>query len=248
MTRGLWLALLWPAALAAQILDVGRFEAESVEIPAPWRLVQPSTKVPPTRYRLRAWDGVMAIEARAEASMAMLARPLTVDLGQTPVLCWRWRIEAPLRSADLRTKSGDDFAARVYLSLSVDPAVLTLSQRLKLALGRQLYGRDLPDAAINYVWDNTHPVGFTAPNAYTDLARMMVLESGAGRAQRWVEERRDVLTDARTLFGTDRIRAIQLAVASDTDNTGETAHAGFADFHFVGKDQACVFTAPSLHP
>ena len=32
----------------------------------------------------------LKIEAQAEASMALMARPLTVQLQHTPVLCWRW--------------------------------------------------------------------------------------------------------------------------------------------------------------
>ena len=31
----------------------------------------------------------------------------------------------------------------------------------RLALARNLYGDVLPDAAINYVWDNRYPVGHT---------------------------------------------------------------------------------------
>jgi hypothetical protein len=30
-----------------------------------------------------------------------------------------------------------------------------------------------------------------------------------------------------------------VAVASDTDNTGEEAHAGFADIAFVERDATC---------
>jgi hypothetical protein len=37
---------------------------------------------------------------------------------------------------------------------------------------------------------------------------------------------------------------VQLAVASDTDNTGETARAGFADLHFVGAEEPCEFKPP----
>jgi hypothetical protein len=32
---------------------------------------------------------------------------------------------------------------------------------------------------------------------------------------------------------------VQVAVAADTDNTGETALSGFADLHFVAADEAC---------
>lgn len=238
-------ALLLPALIQAQTLDVGRIDAGATAIPAPWQIVVPSEKAPPTRYQLRQWDGVAAIEATAKGSMALLARPLNMDLQPTPVLCWRWRIDAPLIHADLSKKSGDDFAARVYVAFSLPDRALNLGQRLKLGLARQLFGAQVPDAAINYVWDNRHPIGFEAPNAYTDQARMLVLESGAERAGRWIEERRDVLSDARRLFGTDQIKAAQLAIASDTDNTGEFAHAGFADFHFVPPDQPCSFSAPS---
>lgn len=241
-------ALLLPALVQAQALDVGRFAAGTAAIPAPWQIIVPSEKAPPTRYQLREWDGVAAIEAMARGSMALLARPLDMDLKHLPILCWRWRIDAPLIHADLSKKTGDDFAARVYVAFSLPDSELSLGQRLKLGLARQLFGAQVPDAAINYVWDNRHPIGFEAPNAYTDHARMLVLESGAERAGRWIEARRDVLADARRLFGTDLIKTTQLAIASDTDNTGESAHAGFADFHFVAPDQPCSFSKPSRQP
>lgn len=229
----------------AQVADVGRIPAGSRSIPPPWQIIVPSQNVPPTRYQVREWDGVTAFEAKANASMALLARPLQSDLRQTPVLCWRWRIAAPLTNADLSRKSGDDFAARVYVTFLFPDGFLSLGQRLKLALARRIFGADVPDAAINYVWDNRHAIGFEAPNAYTDQARLVVLQSGSERAGSWIEERRDVLADAQRLFGTAQMRAIQLAVASDTDNTKETAHAGFADFHFVARGAPCSHPAPT---
>ena len=235
-------------AHAASAVDVGRFQLPQgapSPVPAPWQLIRFDQEVAATEFQLRNWDGVAALEARANASMALLARPLTVDLQQTPVLCWRWRVDAPLQAADMATKAGDDYAARLYLAFSLPSHELSLATRAKLALARSLYGEQVPDAALNYVWDNRHPVGTLRANAYTERAQMWVLRSGAAAAGGWVNERRDVLADAQRAFPGASIRARLLAVTADTDNTGEQAHAGFADVHFVPRAAPCGF-GPAL--
>jgi len=217
---------------------VGRFPA-SGELPAPWQVEQLDSNIPPTQYRLREWDGVAAVEARAVRSMALLARPLSVDLTKTPVLCWQWRIDAPLKTADMTKKSGDDYAARVYLSFAVPPDRLSLGTRFALGMARALRGQQVPDAAINYIWDNRNPVGTWQANTYTDRARMLVLRSGAADAGRWVGERRHVVEDFVTAFGYPPQSLTGMALASDTDNTGEEARAGFALFRFVAEEDPC---------
>lgn len=135
--------------------------------------------------------------------MALLARPVEVDLNRTPVLCWRWRVDAPLIKADMATKAGDDYAARVYVSFAMPPAELSFMTRAKLKLARSIYGDAVPDAAINYVWDNRYPVGTRKPNAYTDRTRMIVAESGARNAGKWVVARHDVQQDMVAEFGSE---------------------------------------------
>ena len=71
---------------------------------------------------------------------------------------------------------------------------------------------------------------------------MLVLRSGGDLAGRWVTERRNVLEDYRLAFaelGDAGGKLRGLAIASDTDNTGEEAHAGFADFRFVATAGEC---------
>ena len=221
--------------------QVGMFKPGTGAVPAPWAAVQLNKKIPSTQYRLEVWDGVPAIRADANASMALMGRPVAVDLQATPVLCWRWRIGGVVQSADLATKKGDDYAARVYVTFSLPASALSFGTRTKLGLARAIYGDQVPDAAMNYVWDNTHAVGTRAPNAYTDRAQMVVLRSGNQQAGQWVNERVNVLDDVRQTFGTADARVSLLAVASDTDNTGETAQAGFADLHFVAAGAPCVF-------
>ena len=225
--------------------EVGFFPRTGGAPPAPWRVVQLNTKVPPTQYRLAVVDGVAAVQAQADASMALLGRALAIDIHATPVLCWRWRVQAVVEAADMDRKEGDDYAARVYVALRMPPETLGFGTRAKLGIARALFGDDVPDAAVNYVWDNRHPVGTRRFNAYTDRAAMVVQRSGNELAGRWVNERVNVLADVRRAFKTTQVTAQLLAVASDTDNTGASATAAFADLHFVGEQQACRFGEPT---
>ncbi|HVM37857.1 MAG TPA: DUF3047 domain-containing protein [Sphingomicrobium sp.] len=224
-------------AAAAEPVWVGRFTGSGA-LPAPWRVVQISRKVPPTSYRNATVAGVQAVEARSERSMALLARPISVDLAATPVLCWRWLVDAPVAKADMTRKSGDDYAARLYVSFDLPDTAISAGARLRLKLARSLFGSDVPDAALNYVWDNRFPVGTSRRSAYTDRAQLIVAETGAARAGQWVNERADVALDFARAFG-GTARPIQLAVASDTDNSGGTARAAFADIHFVARSERC---------
>lgn len=227
------------AASRPPVVRVGAF-ADGLDA---WREVSFGTDRRRNAFRVREWDGVTAVEVRSEASMSLLARPIDVDLAVTPVLCWHWRIEHRLERADMTRRAGDDYAARLYVSLRLPASALTLADRASLALGRTIWGPDLPDAAINYVWDNRHPVGTTRRNAYSERAIMQVLRSGDAPPGRWVAERRDVGEDVARLVS-PRATAAQIAITADTDDTGERAHSGFADLHFVARDRPCLPPPP----
>ncbi|MCY7398140.1 MAG: DUF3047 domain-containing protein [Sphingomonas bacterium] len=230
------------ALLIAAILPiwVGRFVAEGAP-PAPWQVVRIDRKVTPTRYRVSRVAGVTAVEATAVNSMALLARPLAIDLSATPILCWQWQVDMPVAKGDMRSKRGDDYAARVYVAFDIPDGELSAGTRLKLRLARGLFGKAVPDAALNYVWDNRHPVGTALKSAYTDRAQLIVAETGGTHAGRWVTERADVAADFARAFGGVSGKPTQLAIASDTDNTRSTARAAFAGLHFVARGQQCAF-------
>lgn len=247
----LTLALSLLAQLAAAQTPatwIGRFTTTSTTPPKPWEVIVLNSKVPPTLYQTLAWDGVAAVEAKADASMALLARPLEIDLAATPVLCWRWRVQNVVQKADMTTKAGDDYAARVYVAFSLPPEAMGFGLRVKLGLARAIYGEHVPDAALNYVWDNRNPVGTRRANAYTDRTQMIVQRSGSAQSGSWVTERVNVLKDAVKAFGNKAVQTKLLAVAADTDNTGEKVRSGFADLHFVGADRPCEFPALTASP
>jgi hypothetical protein len=225
-----------PAVLASTkaVVCVGCFN-EGIQS---WREVDVKAGLKRNKFRLHRWDDVSALEVTSNASMSLIARPLDVNLQATPVLCWRWRIDAPLKTADMKQRSGDDYAARLYVSFSIPENEKSFGLRAKLKLARMIWGPDVPDAALNYVWDNRQPVGTELANAYTDRVMMVVLRSGADDAGRWVWERRNVGVDVARLFSSGAI-SLQLAITADTDNTGESARAAFADIHFVARDARC---------
>ncbi len=217
---------------------IGKFVG-SGNLPAPWRVVQIDKKTKPTTYRLAMVAGVAAVEARANDSMALLARPLSVNLAATPILCWRWLVDAPVARGDMTKKSGDDYAARLYVAFDMPNSAMSAGTRFKLGIARRLFGGNVPDAALNYVWDNRNPVGTRRKSAYTDRAELIVAETGSARAGIWVTERVDVAADFASAFGNRPGTPIQIAVASDTDNTGSVARAAFADLRFVTRQQSC---------
>ena len=78
------------------------------------------------------------------------------------------------------------------------------------------------------------------------FACAMAVSTGASATGRWQDERRDIAADAATAFGGEGVELTLLAVATDTDNTGERARAGVADLHFVAHGAQCRFP-PDTH-
>src|SRR5687768_7433860 len=143
------IALLAAAiATASSPTWIGRFTQAGAP-PAPWGMVRLKGEKP-TAYRVTTVEGRTALEARVDGSMSLMARPISVDLGEKPALCWRWYVDAPVAKADMTRKSGDDYAARVYIAFDMPDNMLSGSTRMKLKIARSMFGRSVPDAALVY--------------------------------------------------------------------------------------------------
>jgi DUF3047 family protein len=188
-----------------------------------------------TQFALVEDEGRTVLRARAEASTSGLIRSVRVDPRRHPLLAWRWKVTSLPARSDLARKDGDDFAARLYVVFDLDPATLSLGERMKLALARAVWGERVPLAALCYVWDTHAPAETFAPNAYTDRVRMVVVDSGRAALGRWVERQRDVAADFRRAFGIGAPLVSAVIVSADTDNTGETAESYFGDIEFRSR-------------
>jgi hypothetical protein len=226
---------------AKDFVDIGRF-TEPTKTLEPWQIARFDKKIPATEFQWIHWQGYTALEAKANNSMALMARPVEIDLEKYPILCWQWWVDDTIEKADLNTKQGDDYAARLYLTFKLPEELISWGLSVKLSLARSIYGDQVPEAAINYVWDNKHPIGTSKPNAYTEQAQMMVLQSGNTLSKQWVKQQRNVLQDLTQLFKAPKAKLIQIALASDGDNTHSQARALFTDLHFVTENGSCQWS------
>ena len=93
-----------------------------------------------TRYELAKLAGTTVLKAKSNGSASGLFKEQRIDLQKTPVMNWSWRIENRLGNINEQDKSGDDYAARVYIVV-----------RSGLTFWRT--------KAIDYVWASTSPKG-----------------------------------------------------------------------------------------
>jgi hypothetical protein len=204
--------------------------ATGTQLPAGWKNYPMSRHKATASLRLASDGGITVLHIEANKNAGGIAHLLELSAEHT--LSWRWKVDHSVVNADLEQKHGDDFAARVYVFFDVPASELTFGERIKLKLARAVMGVDLPPAALCYVWDNTHPIGTIAPNAYYGAVKTIVLQSGDSHAGQWQNQHRNLAADFRAAFGRSAPQVTGVAVASDADNTGGHVNAWFGDLSF----------------
>ncbi|MDH3414264.1 MAG: DUF3047 domain-containing protein [Gammaproteobacteria bacterium] len=169
-----------------------------------------------TRYTPVEIDGRRAVKAVSSGSASGYYRKMTIDLQQTPVLRWSWRVDNTIGEVDERSKEGDDYPARVYV-IAAQPVFFWKSR------------------ALNYVWSSTRPEESSWPNAYSSRAVMIAVRSGERGLGKWQEEERNVRSDFERYFGKEVRYVDAIAFMTDTDNTGRQAVAYYGDIYFAER-------------
>ncbi|NJN45559.1 MAG: DUF3047 domain-containing protein [Candidatus Competibacteraceae bacterium] len=194
------------SAMAAEIA-VGTFAAGNLD---EW---QPKVFAGETHYRLVMDVNRQVLRADSQGTASGLYREIPIALERTPYLNWSWRVADVLSNVDERSKSGDDYPARVYV----------------VASDEKFFWRT---RALVYVWSNNQPVGTSWDNAYTANAKVIAIRSGKPPLDIWFEEKRNVAADFQHLFGVDIDHIDAVAIMTDTDNSGQQATAWYGDLYF----------------
>ncbi len=203
------------------------------ELPRGWQpLLLGSTKRP-TAYRMVEDNGKVVLNAQAEGSASGLVTDVKFDLGPTPFLQFLWKIAKTIADADNRVASKEDSPVRVVLSFDGDKSKFTFGQKVSAGLAKTATGREFPYAQIIYIWSNQLPVGTVVPNPHTARVQMIVASSGNEGVGKWQTLTRNPREDFVKAFKEEPGRLIEVAVMSDTDNTGATVEAWYGDIRLL---------------
>ena len=199
--------------------------------PKEWAF-QPVRNVPnPTRYALVRDEelGATVLEGSANAAAGGLIYRFDGDARINSILRFKWKVGGLILSSDPRTKGGDDYVARIYVTFAFDPARTTIREKTENTVAHMLYGETPPHAALSYVFTHKAAVGSVITSPYTQRVKKIVVDADPASVSKWKSFTRDIYDDYKRAFGEEPTRISGIAIMVDTDNTGESASARFGD-------------------
>lgn len=162
--------------------------------------------------------GTRLLRATSSAASSGLYNKFEYDVVPGLKLSWKWRAtEFPRKKHPdkLADRSQDDFAARVY---AIFP-------------GTSFFKTDV----IEYIWDESLPVGTIESSPFSSRVKLFVIRSGPassadGPLPDLLQEERDLYEDYLRIYGqAPKKKFGAIALMSDSDNTGTTTAADFAE-------------------
>jgi hypothetical protein len=168
--------------------------------------------------------GVLKVFAD-EATGALFCEPYkTVDLNKTPILRWRWRVNAFPKGGDGRDKNKDDQAISIYIGAS--------DWMLK--------------KSISYRWETDTPVGCQGSSTYaagTVIVKWICLRNRKSGKDKWIIEERNIAEDFKKAFGFIP-KEFVLSIGANSQNTKSEslAFVDFIEFRPLKKDKELEIT------
>ncbi len=178
-----------------------------------WRMVS-YFAVPPTRY---STVGKGTIKAESLGSRSSLFKDIKEEQKSCSILSWRWKISNTVRSAIETRKDRFDAAAQVIVVFGGEKVSWFRS-------GSEPSGR-----RMEYIWASHLPKGRVFTHPGQSECKVIVLESGDGKAGQWVSEERNIVRDFKAAFGTKPGDIVSLGIETDTDHSHESVTAYYSD-------------------
>ena len=216
--------------------------APGPQAPAPWRFTTLPNKAP-TKFEITQLDGQKVFKVDADKSYGNLVHPTRVQLNEEATLAWRWKIEAFVEGADLRTRSGDDGAAKVCVCFDFPADRLSVGSAPSSHWRKARPANRCPPKRSATSGTPRKTTAANSDNAFTKRIRMDVLESGAtDKTGGWLTECRNLLADYKRAFGAEAGDTVPdvvgVAIQADADNTKAHGLFYFSDVDLRGAPAA----------
>lgn len=169
-----------------------------------------------TQYAITNGNNNAYLSAKSMRSASALYKKIKINIDDTPYLNWSWRIDQALQELTEKEKSGDDYAARIYVVFKTGYTPLSAK-------------------ALNYIWSSNDNPDTHWPNAYTDKAIMIPLRSRQDKTGTWIHEKINIKQDLLKYFDKAPKYIDGIAIMTDTDNSKGTARASYGDIYFSRK-------------
>ncbi len=175
-------------------------------IPGDWK--EQNWGKPAYDFEIVSDNGQPVLHLRSKGDSSTISRDLkaSVDLKETPILEWRWKVITLPTDGNACHQSTDDEAAQVYVAWLRSPEAVR-------------------SRTIGYVWDSTAPAGTICKSQKTSTVTYVVLRSGSGELGKWITERRNVAEDFRKIYGEAPDNPSALSLAIDSDDTRSSAES-----------------------
>jgi len=139
-----------------------------------------------------------------------------VNLQETPILEWSWKVVTLPAKADSRRKETDDQAAQIYV-------------------GWPRFPEAVRSRIIGYVWDTTAPVGTIVKSQKAGTITYVVVRSGKENLGKWLTERRNVVEDFKKIYGEAPESPGGVSIGIDSNDTRSSAESFIGPITFTSK-------------
>ena len=143
---------------------------------------------------------VLHLKSRNEGSTVLKDVKGKVNVKETPILEWTWKVTALPKGGNSCVKATDDQAVQVYV-------------------GWPRFPEAVRSRIIGYVWDTTAPAGTVCKSEKTGTVTYVVIRSGSTELGKWLTERRNVRDDFKKIYGEDPDNPGAVSISIDSNDT-----------------------------
>jgi hypothetical protein len=175
-------------------------------VPAGWK--SQNWGSPRYDFAIVANEGGKALHLKSANEGSTIVKDVKgkVNLKETPILEWTWKVTALPKGGNSCKKATDDQAAQVFVAWPRFPEAVR-------------------SRIIGYVWDSTAPVGTICKSEKSGTVTYVVLRSGPAELGKWLTERRNVVEDFRKVYNDDLEPPGAVSVAIDSNDTQSTSES-----------------------